>query len=83
MNVWHRDIESVIVFFFVFVIYGFDVIVCFSLFAERGVCLPPRTDDDFLIRFLRARFFKLEHAYNLVGIPFICKMIDIDYGHFE
>lgn len=30
--------------------------------------MPPRTDDEFLIRFLRARFFKLEHAYNLVGI---------------
>lgn len=32
--------------------------------------MPPRTDDDFLIRFLRARFFKLELAHNLVGIHF-------------
>lgn len=41
--------------------------------AERGVCVPPRTDDDFLIRFLRARYFKLEHAYNLVCIIVIFK----------
>lgn len=38
----------------------------FFLFLERGVCVPPRTDDDFLIRFLRARFFKIETAYGLV-----------------
>lgn len=37
-------------------------------YTERGTCVPPRTDDDFLIRFLRARYFKLEHAYNLVSI---------------
>lgn len=39
--------------------------------AERGICVPPRTDDEFLIRFLRARFFKLEAAYNLVGVIYI------------
>lgn len=39
-------------------------------YTERGVCIPPRTDDEFLIRFLRARYFKLEHAYNLVWLIF-------------
>lgn len=76
LHFFSSDFESFIWFraalkllFFFFDIYGFDVI-CF--FTERGVCVPPRTDDEFLIRFLRARFFKLEHAYNLVSNEFIC-----------
>lgn len=30
--------------------------------------MPPRTDDGFLIRFLRARFFKVDNAYKLVRL---------------
>lgn len=36
------------------------------LFTERGGCEPHRMDDDYLIRFLRARFWKVENAYKLV-----------------
>lgn len=39
-------------------------------FPERGEFEPERTDDEFLIKFLRARFFKLEHAYTLVYVGF-------------
>lgn len=60
-------------------------IVCNVLFLiERGVCVPPRNDDEFLIRFLRARFFKLEHAYNLVGNQFIYVTNDaVIYSNFN
>lgn len=37
--------------------------------TERGLCTPLRTDDEFLIRFLRSRFWKVENAYKLVSIP--------------
>ncbi|XP_058452423.1 clavesin-1 isoform X2 [Malaya genurostris] len=33
---------------------------------ERGDCEPHRLDDDFLIKFLRARFWKVENAYKLM-----------------
>ncbi|XP_012289201.1 alpha-tocopherol transfer protein isoform X2 [Orussus abietinus] len=33
---------------------------------ERGECLPHRTDDAFLIRFLRARSFNVNRAHRLV-----------------
>lgn len=36
------------------------------LIAERGDFQPLRTDNEFLIKFLRARFFKVENAYKLV-----------------
>jgi hypothetical protein len=40
---------------------------CFHLvFAERGEVVPHRTDDAFLIRFLRARRFNVEKAHRLV-----------------
>ncbi|XP_025831185.1 alpha-tocopherol transfer protein-like [Agrilus planipennis] len=32
---------------------------------ERGECMPHRTDDAFLLRFLRARYFVLERAHRL------------------
>lgn len=34
--------------------------------AERGECSPHRMDDEFLIKFLRARFWKVENAYKLM-----------------
>lgn len=34
--------------------------------SERGEFEPERTDDEFLIKFLRSRFFKLENTYTLV-----------------
>lgn len=37
-----------------------------DMLFERGLCDPPRTDDDFLLRFLRARFFKMENVYGLL-----------------
>jgi len=37
-----------------------------DMIYEKGYCNPHRTDDDFLIRFLRARFFKVENAYKLL-----------------
>jgi hypothetical protein len=40
---------------------------CFDLvFAERGEVVPHRTDDAFLIRFLRTRRFDVEKAHRLV-----------------
>lgn len=35
-------------------------------FSERGECVPFRTDDAFLLRFLRARNFVVERAHRLV-----------------
>lgn len=41
---------------------GFDLRI-----LERGDCEEPhRTDNEFLIKFLRARFFNVENAYKLV-----------------
>lgn len=40
-------------------------------FAERGECLPHRMDDDFLIRFLRARNFNVKRAHRLVSYRYI------------
>lgn len=37
-----------------------------DLIFERGDCNPHRMDDDFLIKFLRARFWKVENAYKLL-----------------
>lgn len=37
-----------------------------DLIYERGECLPHRMDDDFLIRFLRARNYNLKSAYRLI-----------------
>lgn len=39
-------------------------------FLERGECVPFRTDDAFLLRFLRARNFVVERAHRLVSSPF-------------
>lgn len=38
-----------------------------DMIYERGDCNPHRMDEDFLIKFLRARFWKVENAYKLVG----------------
>ncbi|KAF7409766.1 hypothetical protein HZH68_004147 [Vespula germanica] len=37
-----------------------------DLIYERGECIPHRMDDDFLIRFLRARHFDVNRAHRLV-----------------
>ncbi|KAJ6649904.1 Clavesin-1 [Pseudolycoriella hygida] len=37
-----------------------------NVIFERGDFQPHRTDDEFLIKFLRARFFKVENAYKLL-----------------
>jgi len=43
------------------------------VFAERGDVVPQRTDDAFLVRFLRARRFDLEKAHRLVrGLSIQC-----------
>lgn len=42
----------------------------FFRFLERGFCTPHRMDDEFLMKFLRARFWKVENAYKLVRIYF-------------
>lgn len=36
-------------------------------FSEKGDVVPHRVDDEFLLRFLRARFFKVNNAYKLVS----------------
>lgn len=36
------------------------------MIVERGDFEPNRTDNEFLIKFLRARFFNVENAYKLV-----------------
>lgn len=40
---------------------------------EKGDCNPHRMDDDFLIKFLRARFWKVDNAYKLVCFEFLAK----------
>ncbi|KAL6433096.1 hypothetical protein ACFW04_006396 [Cataglyphis niger] len=37
-----------------------------DMIYERGECMPHRMDDDFLIRFLRARNFNLKRAHRLI-----------------
>lgn len=37
-----------------------------DMIYELGECNPHRMDDDFLIKFLRARFWKVDNAYRLV-----------------
>lgn len=37
-----------------------------NMIFERGDCTPYRTDDAYLIKFLRSRFWKTEHAYGLL-----------------
>lgn len=37
-----------------------------DMIYEKGDCNPHRMDDDFLIKFLRARYWKIENAYKLV-----------------
>jgi hypothetical protein len=39
-----------------------------DMIYERGECNPHRMDDEFLVKFLRARFWKIENAYKLVRI---------------
>lgn len=41
-----------------------------DMIYETGECNPHRMDDDFLIKFLRARFWKVENAYKLVRINY-------------
>lgn len=48
--------------------YTFHECDVICLLAERGDCTPHRTDDAFLLRFLRARHFVVERAYRLVNI---------------
>ncbi|XP_011877605.1 PREDICTED: alpha-tocopherol transfer protein isoform X2 [Vollenhovia emeryi] len=38
-----------------------------DMIYERGECLPHRMDDDFLIRFLRARNFNIKSAHKLIA----------------
>jgi hypothetical protein len=38
-----------------------------DMIYERGECNPHRMDEEFLIKFLRARFWKVENAYKLVS----------------
>ncbi|KAF5272333.1 hypothetical protein FQA39_LY07934 [Lamprigera yunnana] len=37
-----------------------------NLIFEKGECTPHRLDDDFLLRFLRARSFVIRHAHRLL-----------------
>uniref|UniRef100_A0A182VUK4 CRAL-TRIO domain-containing protein n=1 Tax=Anopheles minimus TaxID=112268 RepID=A0A182VUK4_9DIPT len=37
-----------------------------DMIYEKGECIPHRVDDDYLIKFLRARFWNVHHAYNLM-----------------
>ncbi|CAH1105866.1 unnamed protein product [Psylliodes chrysocephalus] len=37
-----------------------------DMIFERGECIPHRTDDAFLLRFLRARFFIIERAHRML-----------------
>lgn len=39
-----------------------------NMIYEKGDCNPHRMDDEFLIKFLRARFWKVENAYRLVSL---------------
>lgn len=39
-----------------------------DMIYEKGDCNPHRMDEEFLIKFLRARFWKVENAYKLVGV---------------
>lgn len=41
-----------------------------DMIYEKGDCNPHRMDEDFLIKFLRARFWKVENAYKLVSWNF-------------
>ena len=44
-----------------------EMVTCLNLvLAERGEITPHRTDEAFLIRFLRARRFQVEKAHTLV-----------------
>lgn len=38
----------------------------FLLFIEHSDCKPHRIDDEYLIKFLRARFWKISSSYRLV-----------------
>ncbi|XP_050072387.1 uncharacterized protein LOC126560472 [Anopheles maculipalpis] len=37
-----------------------------DMIYEKGECIPHRVDDDYLVKFLRARFWNVLHAYNLM-----------------
>lgn len=39
-----------------------------DIIYERGDCNPHRMDEEFLIKFLRARFWKVENSYKLVSL---------------
>lgn len=40
--------------------------IFFNQFSEKGGCRPHRMDDEFLKKFLRARFWKVDNAYKLM-----------------
>lgn len=48
---------------------------------EKGDCNPHRMDDDFLIKFLRARFWKVDNAYKLVCFEFLAETLRIFMNH--
>ena len=47
--------------------YESSIVKIDSFIAERGECMPHRMDDDFLLRFLRARNFNVNRAHRLVS----------------
>ncbi|XP_055634071.1 clavesin-1-like isoform X2 [Toxorhynchites rutilus septentrionalis] len=49
-----------------------------DMIYERGECEPHRVDDDFLTRFLRARYWKVENAYKLM-----CRYYDFRENNIE
>lgn len=50
---------------------NFKVIINKIFFSERGECNPHRMDDEFLIKFLRARNFIPKRAHRLVSVQFL------------
>jgi hypothetical protein len=48
-----------------------------DMIFERGDCNPHRMDEDFLIKFLRARFWKTESAYKLVSASVIHALLKV------
>ncbi|XP_060517375.1 clavesin-2-like isoform X2 [Cylas formicarius] len=55
-----------------------------DMIFQRGECVPHRTDDAFLLKFLRARHFHVRHAHRLIVNYYKLKestpeFFDIDY----